>query len=103
MGDSDGIDAEERVLFLAFVKEARSFWIVIQIMMGDSDDTDAEERHPLLLWKGARRSFLRVVGVGQMPTTPSSVTSARCLVDKVLDDEEGGDLVQDELTWRRGN
>ena len=33
-----------------------------------------------------------------MPTTPSSVTSARCLVDKVIDDEEGGDLVQDELT-----
>ena len=51
MGDSDGIDAEERVLFLAFVKEATSFLIVIQmtIMMGDSDDTDAEERHPLLL------------------------------------------------------
>ena len=65
-------NAEERVLFLAFVKEAR-------------------------------RSFLRVVGVGQMPTTPSSVTSARCLVDIVIDDEEGGDVIHDELTRRRGN
>ena len=47
MGDSD---AKERVIFRAFVRESRSFWIVIQmmIMMGDSDDTDAEERHPLL-------------------------------------------------------
>ena len=53
--------------------------------------------------KGARRSFLRVVGVGQMPTTPSSVTSARCSVDIVIDDEEGGDVIQDELIWRRGN
>ena len=72
MGDSDGIDAEERVLFLAFVKEAS-------------------------------RSFLRVVGVGQMPTTPSSVNSARCLVDIAIDDEEGDDVVQDKLTWRRSN
>ena len=40
---------------------------------------------------------MRVVGVGQMPTTPSSVTSARCLVDIVIDDEEGGDLAQDQL------
>ena len=46
---------------------------------------------------------MRVVGVGQMPTTPSSVTSARCLVHIVIDDGEAGDVIQDELTWRRGN
>ena len=69
----DGTNAEERVLFLAFVKEAK-------------------------------RSFLRVVRVGQMPTTPSSVTSAHCLVDIAIDDGEAGDVnVQDELTLRRNN
>ena len=71
-GAGDGTNAEERVLFLAFVKEAR-------------------------------RNFLRVVRVGQTPTTPSSVTSARCSVDMATDDGEGGDVVRDELTLRRGN
>ena len=91
------------------MREARSFWIVIQmiIIMGDNDGTDAEERHPLLFLtfvKESRRSFLRVVRVGQMPTTPSSVTSAHCLVDIAIDDGEAGDVnVQDELTLRRNN